>query len=234
MTSAEFEGWLAGYRERAAPVAAALSDLFQQAMTHWAKDESGTSIEITKSREFLRKKRSEFPHRILLFTYSSQFDKAVESQILDTEESRAPFAESLQPIDILSRKAALLEPNFKRFIHHAHVEGDYYTAALSANTRLCQLPLVWTVPAEDEAKTGFRSDYMWQTTFIFLCEISQAIVAYGGFSPAFWDELQFIRRDRSLVDRLLWLDQNGQLFFAERDQETWPVSDIAKVVQRIR
>jgi competence CoiA-like predicted nuclease len=232
MTSAEFEGWLTRYREGAAPVEAALRELFQQAMTHWVNNESG--IEITESREFLRKKRSEFLHRILFFTYSSRFDKAVESEILDTEESRAPFAESLQPIDILSRKAELLEPNFKRFIHHAHVEGNYYTVALSANTRLCQLPLVWTVPAEDEAKTGFPSDFMWQATFMFLCEISQAIVAYGGFSSAFWNELQFIRRERALVDRLLWLDQNGRLFFPDRDQETWPMSDIAKVLKRIK
>ena len=53
MTSAEFEGWLADYREEAAPVATALGHLFQQAMTRWVKDESGTSIDITKSREFL-------------------------------------------------------------------------------------------------------------------------------------------------------------------------------------
>jgi hypothetical protein len=233
MTSTEFESWLPAYREGAVPVAAALGDVFQQALTRGVTDEPGTSIEIAQSREFLRTKRSEFPHRILFFIYSSQFDNVVESEIIDTEERRAAFADSLQPVQILSRKLALLEPNFKQLIYHAHIEADCYTVALSANTRLCELPLVWTVPAEDEAKTGFPSDRMWHTTFMFLCEISEAIIAYGGFSSSFFDELQFIRRDRALVGRLLWLDQNGELFFPDRDQETWRARDIAKVLHRI-
>jgi hypothetical protein len=41
MDSEAFERWLPTYRERADTVAAALGALFQEAMTHWASDESG-------------------------------------------------------------------------------------------------------------------------------------------------------------------------------------------------
>src|SRR5262245_6872585 len=119
MNSEAFERWLPGYRDSAATVAAALGDLFQEAMTHWVHDSTGTSIDITKSREFLKAKRSEFPHRILFFLYSSEFDEDVESEILDSDESRAEAYSSGPPREILSQKAELLEPNFKQLIHAA-------------------------------------------------------------------------------------------------------------------
>lgn len=233
MDSEAFERWLPTYRERADTVAAALGALFQEAMTHWVSDESGTGLDITRSRQFLKEKRPRFPHRILFFTYSSQFDEAVESEILDSDEKRAGFSESPTPRQILSRKAELLEPNFKQLIHDADVRVGHYTVALSANERLRELPLVWQVPAEPESKTGFPSDYMWHATFYFLCEISHAIIAYGGYSPAFWNEFAYIQNEPDLAARLLWLDQNGALFFPEREQETWPLSEIAKALDKI-
>jgi hypothetical protein len=92
----------------------------------------------------------------------------VESEILDSRESQSAFSDSLRPRDILSRKAELLEKNFKQLIHSAHVEAGHYTVALSANESLRESPLVWEVPSEDEAKTGFSRDYMWHINFV-LC-----------------------------------------------------------------
>jgi hypothetical protein len=233
MDSEVFERWLPTYSERADTVAAALGELFQEAMTHWVFDKAGKSIDITKSREFLRQKRVEFPHRILFFTYSSQFDEAVESKILYSDAGRPQLSDSLTPREILSRKADLLEPNFKQLLHDAHVLADHYTVALSANERLRKLPLVWEVPAEAESETGFPPDYMWHATFYFLCEISQAIIAYGGYSSAFYDEFTYIQKEPALRARFLWLDQNGELFFPDRDQQTWPLSEIANVLSKI-
>lgn len=234
MNDEAFERWLPTYRESADPVAVALGDLFQQAMSHWVSEttDTGTSINITASREFLRERRAQFPHRILFFTYSSQFDESVEAEILDSPESRAPFSGSLTPKEILSRKATLLKPNFKQLVHDAHVLAGHYTVALSADEGLLQLPLVWQVPAEEEGKTGFHQDDMWHMTFLFLCEISQAIVAYGGYSGAFFDELTYIQREPRLSARLLWLDQNGRLCFPERDEEAWPLTEIASVLKK--
>jgi hypothetical protein len=127
--------------------------------------------------------------------------EGVEEQILRSDESRAEVSGSLTPREILSRKAQLLEPNFKQLVHDAHVLADHYTVALSANERLRTIPLVWPVPAEAESRTGFSPDHMWQATFYFLCEISRAIVAYGGYSAAFWDEFTFIRREPDLSRR---------------------------------
>ena len=233
MDSQAFERWLPTYRDGADAVAAALGQLFQEAMTHWTFDESGKNLDITGSREFLKRKRSDFPHRILFFLYSSQFDEDVEASVLDSDEKRAEVSDSLTPREILSRKAQLLEPNFKQLVHDAHVLADHYTVALSANERLRTIPLVWETPAEAESKTGSSPDDMWHTPFYFLCEISRAIVAYGGYSAAFWDEFTFIRREPHLSTRLLWLDQNGELFLPDRQEETWPLSEIANVLNKV-
>lgn len=233
MDSEAFERWLPTYRDGADAVAADLSRLFQEALTYWDFDQSSQTLDITRSREFLKGKRAGFPHRILFFLYSSQFDEVIESSILDSDEKRAEAAGSLTPREILSRKARLLEPNFKQLVHDGFTLAGHYTVALSANERLHSIPLVWQVPAEPESKTGFGPDHMWHATFYFLCEISRAIVAYGGYSTAFWDEFTYIRREPDLSARLLWLDQNGELFFPDREQETWPSSEIAKVLDTI-
>ena len=233
MDSELFERWLPAYREGADAVAADLGHLFQEAMTYWDYDQSSQSLGITRSREFLKGKRAEFPHRIVLFLYSSQFDEGVEGEILGSDESRAEVSGSLTPREILSRKAQLLEPNFKQLVHDAHVLADHYTVALSANERLRTIPLVWETPAEAESKTGFSPDYMWQAPFYFLCEISRAIVAYGGYSKSFRNEITYVRGEPDLSARLLWLDQNGELFFPDRQEETWPLSEIANVIARV-
>jgi hypothetical protein len=228
-----FERWLPDYRGRAEAVSAALSELFQQAMKHWVSDDSGKKLIVSKSREFLKAKRAELPYRILFFIYSSQFDEDVEARILDSEESRAGLSGDLTPQEILARKASLLESNFKALTLGADALAGCYTVALSANESLRELPLVWEVPAEDETKTGFPSDYMWQMTFRFLCEVAHAIVAYGGYSAAFFDELAYIRNEPDLAKRLLWLDQDRRLFFPDRDEETWPLTEIGEVLQKL-
>jgi hypothetical protein len=55
-------------------------------------------------------------HRILFFLYSSQFDEVIEAHILDSDDKRAGVSDSLTPREILSRKAQLLEPNFKQLV----------------------------------------------------------------------------------------------------------------------
>lgn len=228
-----FERWLSDYRVRTDTVAEALGELFQAAMKLSVFDKTNNSLKISKCREFLKEKRAEFPFPILFFIYSSQFDEAVESQIVDSEEIQATLSEDLTPEEILTRKASGLEPNFKALTLGADMLAGHYTVALSANESLRKMPLVWEVPAEDESKTGFSSDYMWQMNFCFLCEISHVIIAYGGYSSAFFEELTYIRKEPDLSSRLLWLDQNRRLFFPDKDEETWPLTDIAEVLGRI-
>jgi len=228
-----FERWLLDYQARTDTVAAALGELFQAATKLSVFDKADNSLKISKSREFLKEQRSEFPFRILFFIYSSQFDEAVESRILDSEEIKESLPEDLTPEDILTRKASRLEQSFKSLVCAADKLASHYTVALSANESLLEIPLVWEVPAEDESKTGFPSDYMWQMNFRFLCDISHAIIAYGGYSSAFFEELTYIRNEPYLSSRLLWLDQNRRLFFPDKDDETWPLTDIAEVLGRI-
>src|SRR4030095_8737874 len=135
MDSELFERWLPTYREGADAVAADLGHLFQEAMTYWDYDQSSQSLVFARSLEFLKGKRAEFPHRIVLFLYSSQFDEGVEGEILGSE-SWAEVSGSLTLREILSRKAQLLEPNFKQLVHDAQVLAGHYTVALSANERL--------------------------------------------------------------------------------------------------
>lgn len=227
------ERWLEDYGGRADEAAAALGDLFRAAKKHWVFDEADNSLKISASREYLREQRAELPFRVLFFLYSSQFDKVVESQILDSAETRATLPQDLTPQQILDRKASLLESNFKALARSADVRAGHYTVALSANESLRELPLVWEVPVEDESKTGFPADYMWQMTFRFLCEISHALIAYGGYSAAFFEELIYIRNEPELSSRLLWLDQERRLYFPENDEETWPLTDIAEVLGKI-
>ena len=233
MDSEAFERWLPTYRDGADAVAADLGRLFQEALTYCDLDQSSQTLNIVRARKFLKGKRAEFPHRIVLFLYSSQFDEVVEGQILGSDESRAEVSGSLTPREILSRKAQLLEPNFRQLLHDAHDLADHYTVALSANERLRTIPLVWETPAEAESKAGSSPDDMWHTPFYFLCEISRAIVAYGGYSAAFWEEFSFIRREPHLLARLLWLDQDGELFFPDRQQDSWPLCEIANVLTKV-
>ena len=228
-----FKRWLPGYQARADKVAAALGELFQAAMKLSEYNKNDSALHLSKSLEFLKEQRDGFPYRVLYFVYSSQFDKAVESQVLDSEEKKALLSKELTPEEILNRKASRLELAFKSLALTADVVANHYTAALSAHEGLLKLPLVWDVPAEDESKTGYSPDLMWQMTFRFLCEISHAIIAYGGFSPSFFDELGYIRNERHLSSRLLWLDQDLQLFFPDKDDETWCLTEIATVLGSI-
>jgi hypothetical protein len=227
------ERWLSDYQARSERVAAALGELFQEAykLSEFNKDDN--TLHISKPREFLKEQRNGFPYSILYFVYSSQFDEAVESRILDSEDKKAILSNDLTPKEILARKASRLELAFKSLAHKADVVVNHYTVALSAHEGLREFPLVWEVPAEDESKTGFSPNLMWQMTFRFLCEISHAIIAYGGYSSSFFDELTYIRNETYLSNRLLWLDQDLRLYFPEKVDETWPLSEIGAVLNSI-
>lgn len=228
-----FERWLPGYQARSSEVAAALGELFQAAMSLSEFDETASTLDISGPREFLKGQRDKLSYRILFFIYSSQFDETVESRVLDSEEKKATLSKELTPDEILTRKVSRLELAFKSLALSADVLANHYTVALSANENLRELPLVWDVPAEDESKTGFSPDLMWQMTFRFLCEISHAIIAYGGFSTSFFDELAYTRNEPHLGSRLLWLDQDLQLYFPDKDDETWRLTEIAAVLGSI-
>jgi hypothetical protein len=238
MTAAEYEAtmqrWLADYRPRADIVRAELSALLLAAQQRWQYDDATSHLDILPSRLFLREQRAVFPHPIVLFLYSSQFDGDVEAEVLDSDALRVPFAHGPSPEEILSRKAAMLEGNFRALALCADLQAGHYTVALSSNEKLHELPLVWEVPTLDEGETGVPHDAMWQTTFVFLCEMAHAIVAYGGYSSHFFDELTYINRDPHLRPRLLWMDQERQLMFpddVERGVErAWPIGAIEEAL----
>jgi hypothetical protein len=225
--------WLPDYQARAATVAGSLGELFQAAMDLGEFDKTESVLHITKPREFLKEQRDKVPYRVLYFIYSSQFDKAIEAHVVDSVEKKAMLSQELTPEEILVRKASLLVRAFKSLAHDADVQADHYTVCLSAHEALREFPLVWDVPAEDESKTGFSPDLMWQMTFRFLCEIAHAIVAYGGFSSSFFDELGYIRNEPYLSNRTLWMDQDFRLYFPDHDETTWDLPEIATVLGKI-
>ena len=70
--------------------------------------------------------------------------------------------------------------------------------------------------------------------FRFLCEISQAIIAYGGYTQSFFDEIVYIRNRPDLNKRTLWLDQDMLLYFPDDMEKTWGLDQIAEVLEGLK
>jgi hypothetical protein len=228
-----FERWLTGYVPRAEVVERDLGALFQEAMCHEVPGAITANQGVTTSLHFLRERRETLPHPILLFIYSSQFDLQLADELLDPAAVKAAIPEGLTAQEVFDRKAEKLERVFKAFVLSADVAAQHYVAALMASGKAPELPLVWQVPAEDEAKTGFPSNAMWWTTFQFLCEVARAIVIYGGFTRHLFDELQYVRGTPHLRGRVLWLDQDMNLFFPDRLDEQWSVKDLRALLEKV-
>ncbi len=226
-----FGRWLSSYETRAEEVAAALGALFQASLDLADFDEVDKSFDFGRSKQFLRKERDDLPFRILLFTYSSRFDETVEGRVIDSEEKKATLAaEGVTAQEVFAEKLEYLEEALRNLVFCADALANHYTVVLATDQRFRGLPLVWDVPAEDESKTGYPRDAMWHVNFLFLCEISRAIIAYGGLSPSFFEEYRYIRGEPQLKGRLLWLDQDSHLFFPDRPEERWHLKEIGTVL----
>lgn len=224
--------WRADYVVRAEPVQRDLGALFQRAVTREVLAEISTIRRKTASIRYLRRQRPRFPHRLVLFTYSSRFDAKAADELLDPEVTRAALPPGLTAQGLFERKAARLEEAFTTLVRVADGAG-HYTAALLARCRWAELPLVWEVPVEDPEKTGYPRDAMWWLSFQYLCEMARAIVAFGGITPLMFNELCHIRGNPRLRRKLLWLDGDLNLLVPERDEEQWPLRQLPVVLQKI-
>lgn len=228
-----YERWLPDYTQRAQGVERELATLLGEA---FGSERPGALLKnqgVTTSLQFLRKRRNAFPHPIVLFIYSSRFDRQVSEQLLDPAVTKAALPEGVTAQNLFDHKAEKLDGVFKAFVLCADVIAHHFVAALRSSGEGPRLPLVWEVPSEDEQKTGFSRDAMWWVNFQYLCEVARAVVAYGGLTQHLFAELSYIRRKRHLNKRLLWLDLNLNLFFPDRVEEQWPLQELPVLLERI-
>jgi hypothetical protein len=232
-TDQVYERWERDYIPRAEAVGDDVAALCQRAFDPERLESAEPGTLIDQAVQFVREQRQTFPHTIILFIYASRYDPVVAGELLDPAVTQATLPEGVTQEAIFGRKAAKLDQVFKAFALIADQTAHHYVAALMAGTDVPQLPLVWEVPTPDEATTGYPRDLMWWSTFRCLCELAQAIVAYGGLTEALFDELSYIRQTPHLKKRLLWLDVDANLFFPDRDDEQWPLVELPAVLQRI-
>lgn len=226
--------WLAAYAERATVVERELGAMFQKALTREVPAEIGTFRHTTASIRYLQRRRRTFPHRIVLLVYSSRFDPAFAADTLDAQKLTGSTIDGLPVHEAFARKSAVLAPSLHALIRAADQGAGHYVAALMSGPESPGLPLIWDVPAHDEAKTGFPRDAMWWLTFQYLCEISRAIVAYVGLTPLMLEELRHIRQNRRLARRLVCLDGKLNLYFPDdAEDRQWPLDQLPAVLQRI-
>lgn len=233
----KFDYWLEDYLQRSQDAAGALGDIFMKAMELSLSHGQDNVMHKNKSLEFLKAKREEFPFKIIYFLYSSRFDKTVESEVFDTEDKRAAFDadynSEITPEQLMQRKVSLLDRAFNALSLMADVISGHYTVVLSDHQMLRKFPLAWEFETEEESQTGFSADLMWQTNFQYLCELADAIVAYGGVSSSFLDELTYISNRPDLDKRLLWLDQDLKLCFPKDPDTSWGLNEIDTVLKKI-
>ena len=226
--------WLAAYAERAAVVERELGAMFQKALTREVPEEIGTFRRTTASIRYLQRRRRTFPHRIVLLVYSSRFDPAFAADTLDAQHLADARIDGLPAHEAFARKSAALAPALHALVRAADLGAGHYVAALMSEPESVRLPLIWDVPAEDEAKAGFPRDAMWWLTFQYLCEIARMIVAYVGLTPLMLEELRHIRQNRRLARRLVCLDGKLNLYFPDdAEDRQWPLDQLPAVLQRI-
>lgn len=225
--------WLDGYLRRSQPVARDLGTLFQRALLREVPAEIGRFRRDTASIRFLRRQRRRFAHRVLLFVYASRFDADFAGGLVDERTAAQVLPAGTSARQLFERKSAGLDEAFAALVYTADVAAGHQVAALMSGPRWAPLPLVWQVPAEDERATGFARDAMWWLTFEYLCEICRAIVAYAGLTPLMHEELRHIRANPRLHRRLLLMDGEHRLYFAGRDERTWPLAELPDLLARI-
>lgn len=233
--------WLNNYLERSDEVTTQLGQFFHTALSLMEKTDDN-ALDFSKCLDYIKTHRDEFPYRLIYVLYSSRFDKEFEKDIIDTPEKREAFMEEywsnsetgLTPEELMQRKVELLDEAFQRLSLTADVLAGHYTVMLSDHPELQKYPLVWDLPLEDEAVTGYSPDLFWQMNFRFLCEISQAIIAYGGYTKSFFDEIVYIRNRPDLDERTLWLDQDMRLYFPDNMEKTWGLDQIAEVLESLK
>jgi hypothetical protein len=234
MTTAPAADWLADYLERSRQVAGDLGTLFQQALVREKPDEIGVFRRKTASLRYLQQRRRTFPHRIVLFAYASRFDPDFARRTLGARLVERATIDGLPAGAALERKSAELVPALWALAHSADIGAGHYAAALMSGPEWQHWPLVWDVPSEDEARTGFPRDAMWWLTFQYLCEIAHAIVAYVGVTPLMLEELRHIRQNPRLARRLVSLDGDLKLYFADDPGHgQWPLDQLALLLQQI-
>jgi len=230
-TQAIVDRWRPEYVERAAHVESELTQLFQEAVTTEEPHDLLEHGGVSKSLPYIAMRSEEFEHRIVLFLYSEQFDDKFAGTILSPDE---PYrAGDPTPRAVFERKVARLGKIFEPFVLLTDSLTRHYVAALMQGRHGSELPLIWDVPTPAEEETGVSDFAMWWTSFQYLCEISKAIFAYGGFSQEFSNELAYVCGKTHLRRRLLWLTQDLDMYFPDNDTVTWPATDMATVLAEI-
>jgi len=226
--------WQPAYIKRAAEVERAIGELFMKAFDQEKPGALTKNQGVTTSLEFLKEQRNIFPHDIVLFLYSSRYDQKAMVELLDHETVKAALSDDLTPGEIFERKAARLDKNFRLFTLLVDSLAQHYVLALMGGYGRPNFPLVWELPVENTVEAGYSTDIMWWINFQYACELSRAIVDYGGFTRPHFDELTYIRGHEHLNRKLLWLDQDLNLQFPDNLDESWPPDEIAKVLNSLR
>lgn len=213
------------YKPRAERVNSELNQLFEKAMSH-GTDSLDLFEMMAPSLEFLRRKRKALPYRIVLFLYASQFDPEVRRGMIDgSEPEQSPGDPS--PVQVLTRKVELLDSAFFGLLSEIAARPDHYVAALMKEPDKLEIPLIWRTPEIRYEEDGNPKDVAWVHPLAFLCEISSAIVTYGGFSRGFILEKGYLDQNQHLGKRAVWMYQDLTLRrMGEEDGRIWHLSEI--------
>lgn len=224
--------WRTGYVARASVLETELAALFQEALLKEAPGDMTKHGEVSSSLTYLSSRATKRRDQLVIFLYSGNFDPEVARELVNPDQ---PYRRGdPTPREIFEHKVSRLDTVFEPFVLMTDTFAKHYVAALMQGRRGSDLPLIWDVPTPDESETGYSSHAMWWTNFQYLCEISSAIFAYGGFTREFRDELTYIIGKPHLKRRLLWLDQDLQMYFADDDTVTWPADKVADALAEAR
>lgn len=228
-----YRQWLPGYVEAARDVQIRLSELFQDAIAREKPGDIYANQGVTTSLDFLRDAAADFPHPLILFLYSNRFDPEVERAVTEASGTTPELPDGLTPAEILRRKVEVFPDLFKAFAMITNSLTAHFVCALMSEDQNPGLPLVWEVPVADERETGYSADALWYVSFQYLCEVARCIVAYGGMSRPFYDELDYIAGRAHLRERLYWLDQEGRLFSPQNEARTWSMAEIGDLLDEL-
>jgi len=220
--------WRPAYVERASALEADLAQLFQDAITKETPGDLTKHGGVSSSLTYLRSRAKEREDQLVLFLYSGHFDPEVASDLLNPDK---PYrVGDPTPREIFEHKISRLQEVFEPFVLLTDTLAGHFVAALMQGRHGSDLPLIWDVPTYDEAETGYSPHALWWTSFQYLCEISTAIFAYGGYSREFRHELNYVVGRPHLKRRLLWLDQDLNMYFPDDDTVTWPGNEVAEAL----
>jgi hypothetical protein len=200
--------WDEKYRERGNVTVEALADLIRESLEG--------ERELLEAREYLRARRSDFPHSFCLLLYGSGPDESLAREIL--AQMDAP------PSDEEVKVAFELVGNPAR-------NSRVMTILMVLLEHELSMHLVMLERPADEPPDGpirIRApDEFWFQSFGLVAELARAIIVISNLGANLLQELWYLR-DSGLTDRvLIYADAQLHTFEEGKDideQKSWPLS----------